>query len=211
MRINKVTDLIKKPSIFKKPIDNSDRWNVYTLSKYLSKYEFGIDKNISDKENYDSCNRQSTHLQDKRKSSLSKNSDIYQKEEENKISNRAITNSKNREDNTKDNILRINSNRSNKEQTSSIKLSNLIEKELASTERELAFENLYKNSDSANGLSKDALFKHKFSSPECKTMDIKSLEQNNEFNPAKTSVKVLKHWSVRNSLNDNKFSEKTKK
>lgn len=33
--------MLKCPSVFKRPIDDSDKWNVYTLSKYLSKYEFG--------------------------------------------------------------------------------------------------------------------------------------------------------------------------
>ena len=36
-----VEDLMKRPSVFKKPVDKSDKCNVYTLSKYMSKYEFG--------------------------------------------------------------------------------------------------------------------------------------------------------------------------
>ena len=58
---------------------------------------------------------------------------------------------------------------------------------------------------------KDVLYKNKFNSPECKTIDVVVLEQNNEFNPTKTSTKMIKYCSVRNSLNENKFSEKSKK
>lgn len=39
-----VGDLLKKPTILRKPVDKSEKCNVYTLSKYLSKYEFGNGK-----------------------------------------------------------------------------------------------------------------------------------------------------------------------
>lgn len=45
---DEVPSLVKKPSIFKKPIDNSTKCNVYTLSKYLSKYEFGSEQITSE-------------------------------------------------------------------------------------------------------------------------------------------------------------------
>lgn len=44
----KIAELIKRPSIFKKPTDTSDKCNVYTLGKYLSKYEFGSGGSGSD-------------------------------------------------------------------------------------------------------------------------------------------------------------------
>lgn len=37
-------DILKCPSVLKKPVDNSDMCNVYTLGKYLCKYEFGNDE-----------------------------------------------------------------------------------------------------------------------------------------------------------------------
>lgn len=44
-----VPKLVKKPTIFKKPIDSSDKCNVYTLTKYLSKYEFGLESSQKSK------------------------------------------------------------------------------------------------------------------------------------------------------------------
>jgi hypothetical protein len=68
---NQFPDLVKCPSVFKKPTDKSDRCNVYTLGKYLSKYEFG-NEDYKYESHRSSATKRKTSVTSKRKKSNSK-------------------------------------------------------------------------------------------------------------------------------------------
>lgn len=57
----RVDDLVKKPTITKKPADSSDRCNVYTLAKFLGKYEFGVEAGGQDGGGLGSVQRVGSH------------------------------------------------------------------------------------------------------------------------------------------------------